>query len=183
MRPPENGLPPPSQQQQQPQQQGLAPPQMSQPSISQHNSASQYLQAPTLQYEQPPTMLGRQSPSEQAAAALQIDPRLMGGPAPLANPGPVQIADLKDESQNEAKENSKTTSASQVPTITSLVNGSAATPNAEKTDTAESTSEEADGASPSGTKQTTSIQDIPSEKLGFREDKRALRQLDKVFAV
>ena len=36
--------------------------------------------------------------------------------------------------------------------------------------------------SPGGSKDNGPVQDIPSEKLGFREDKRALRQLDKVFA-
>ncbi|RMZ81951.1 hypothetical protein DV737_g2343, partial [Chaetothyriales sp. CBS 132003] len=36
--------------------------------------------------------------------------------------------------------------------------------------------------SPGGTKQGAPPQDIPSEKLGFREDKRALSMLDRAFA-
>ncbi len=83
------------------------------------------------------------------------------------------------EDNSENKENGNSTTASQAPRITSLMNGSADAGN----DTAKQNGEEAGNSSPGGAKDGGSIQDIPSEKLpGFREDKRALRQLDKVFA-
>lgn len=85
---------------------------------------------------------------------------------------------MTKEEQSENKENGSGTNARQAAKITSLVNGSTdANPDVAKQD-----GEEKESRSPGGTKDGGSIQDIPSEKLGFREDKRALRQLDKVFA-
>jgi Gti1/Pac2 family transcription factor len=129
-------------------------------------------QQPAPQQQLPP----RASPAQQAAAALQIDPRLTAAAA-LASPVPPTNGLSKEES-SENKENSNATNASQAPKITSLVNGSSDA----SSDGTKQDSEEKGSTSPGGTKDGGPIQDIPSEKLGFREDKRALRQLDKVFA-
>jgi Gti1/Pac2 family transcription factor len=89
-----------------------------------------------------------------------------------------------EESPSDAKPHENGTSptsvASQAPTIKVLVHGSFIS---ELTDAAkgEEGGERPGSLSPGGTKKSGAPQDIPSEKLGFREDKRALRQLDKVF--
>jgi hypothetical protein len=69
--------------------------------------------------------------------------------------------------------------ASQAPTIGALVNGNtgADTDAGEKT---EQNGERQESTSPGGSKENTAPQDIPSEKLAFREDKRVLSQLDKM---
>jgi hypothetical protein len=186
VRTPETSQPPPAQTQ-------AAPATTSQPyqsgssgytstSAPAQNSHPSYPQAVPNQYEQQQQPASQQqlppraSPAQQAAAALQIDPRLTAAAA-LASPVPPTNGVSKEKS-SENKENGNATNASQAPKITSLVNGSAdASSEGTKQD-----SEEKGTTTPSGTKDGGPIQDIPSEKLGFREDKRALRQLDKVFA-
>jgi hypothetical protein len=72
-------------------------------------------------------------------------------------------------------------SASQAPTINALVHSiNTNVPLAEKA--TESEADRQGSTSPGGTKNGAPPQDIPSEKLGFREDKRALSKLDRVFA-
>lgn len=96
-----------------------------------------------------------------------------------------QAGSLNDEGDPESKphENGATpiSAASQAPSIGALVNDDAdgVVDAAEK---AEQSGERQQGsASPGGSKENTAPQDIPSEKLAFREDKRVLSQLDKMF--
>jgi hypothetical protein len=178
VRTPETSLPPPAQTQ-------PAPAGTSQPyqnggyvsaSAPAHNGHPAYSQPSTNQYEAPKQATQQiprhETPAQQAAAALQIDPRLTA-PAP-ASSLPPSGGHAKDDS-SENKENGK--SASHTPNITALMNGSNNSNSDSKQD-----GEGAGTTSPGGSKDNGPVQDIPSEKLGFREDKRALRQLDKVFA-
>ena len=133
---------------------------------------------------QPPTIPERPSPPQQAAAALQIDPRLMGSassPSPSQPNGGVILKPDDSPSNGKSHENPPAISAaSQAPSIGALINGT--TPS--NTDTnikSDVNGEQAGSASPGGNQHSSTPQDIPSEKLDFREDKRALRQLDKVF--
>ena len=95
-----------------------------------------------------------------------------------------QAGSFNDEGDPESKphENGATpiSAASQAPSIGALVNDNAdeVTDAAEK---AEQSGERQGSASPGGSKENTAPQDIPSEKLAFREDKRVLSQLDKMF--
>lgn len=175
----ETSLPPPAQTQptpvatSQPYQNGGYVP----ASTSAQNSYPTYSQAPTNQYDQPqqvPQQITKhETPAQQAAAALQIDPRLTA--AASASSLPPNSGQVKEDS-SENKENG--TSASQAPKIMSLMNGSTNS----NADPVKQDGEGAGNTSPGTSKDNGPVQDIPSEKLGFREDKRALRQLDKVFA-
>lgn len=109
----------------------------------------------------------------------------MGAPTP--SPAPQsngQNAPKTEDTTPEAKprENgaSPTSAASQTPSIGALVHGPPAA-EADATTKTEANGENQGSTSPGGTQQSSAPQDIPSEKLGFKEDKRALRQLDKVF--
>jgi len=76
-----------------------------------------------------------------------------------------------------------TINASQAPTINALVhNISTMPPPLVDTPQNEAEVDRQGSTSPGGTKNGAPPQDIPSEKLGFREDKRALSKLDRVFA-
>jgi hypothetical protein len=176
----ETSLPPPAQPQ-------SAPVGTSQPfqnggyipaSAPAQNSHQAYSQPPPNQYEQPKPapqhITNHETPAQQAAAALQIDPRLTAAAA-----GAVSIPPSNGHAKDDASENKENgTTASQAPKITSLMNDSTSG----NVESAKKDGEGAGNASPGGSKDNGPVQDIPSEKLGFREDKRALRQLDKVFA-
>lgn len=120
--------------------------------------------------------------AEKAAGPYQIDPRLTapvsGGEtyAPPATSRP-------EEPQTESRlSDTITVGASQAPTISSLVHSiTTSLPPAEKSQNGSETDRQG-STSPGGTKNGAPPQDIPSEKLGFREDKRALSKLDRVFA-
>ncbi len=150
------------------------------------HSMPQYGQGPPQHYPQTSATPDRPSPPQQAAAALQIDPRLM---APSSGPSPsmptnqsngARIEESPTETKPQEQDTTPVSAASQAPTIGALVNDK---PSAEE-DTSKKTDqngEQAGSKSPGGTQQQTTAQDIPSEKLGFREDKRALSQLDRMF--
>ncbi|KAI9872354.1 MAG: hypothetical protein M1823_008196, partial [Watsoniomyces obsoletus] len=73
--------------------------------------------------------------------------------------------------------------ASQMPNITALVSDAAKASGIPAPTSPAAAEAARDGSvSPGGTKRTAPPQDIPSEKLGFREDKRALSMLDRAFA-
>lgn len=61
------------------------------------------------------------------------------------------------------------------------MNGATATDNSDDTSEHNGRESRTSSRSPGGTKKAEGPKDIPSEKLGFGEDMRALRQLDKVF--
>lgn len=123
----------------------------------------------------------KEPPSGQPGA---IDPRLMSPvPPPLQANSSAQThtPPSLQESPTDSKASDSlhtTVSASEMPRIGALVNGAATGP---KDDNDKSDEEaRARSRSPGGTKKEGPT-DIPSEKLGFGEDKRALRQLDAHF--
>ncbi|KIW28406.1 uncharacterized protein PV07_08073 [Cladophialophora immunda] len=125
---------------------------------------------------------GPETSNEHVGSGLQIDPRLTA----TANGGDAQTNSInsKNDEHHSAPQPSDTitVSASQAPTITALVhNIDTSLPPADKGQ-AETDADRQGSTSPGGTKNGAPPQDIPSEKLGFREDKRALSKLDRVFA-
>lgn len=123
-----------------------------------------------------------EGPGEKVGAPGQLDPRLSisGNPAEAQTNG---VPSRPEEPQAETRPHEiASVSASQAPTITALVhNITTNLPAAEKPQT-EAEADRQGSTSPGGTKNGAPPQDIPSEKLGFREDKRALSKLDRVFA-
>jgi hypothetical protein len=160
------------------------------------SNAPAYVHAQQPQYVHP--VAPQRSPPPQqvtAAQALLIDPQLMT-PAPAPNirtngqsnvqpngqPNGQAVSRVEEgDSEFRPPENGATSisAASQAPTIGALVNGNtnAGTDAGEKT---EQNGERQGSTSPGGSKENTAPQDIPSEKLAFREDKRVLSQLDKM---
>jgi hypothetical protein len=114
------------------------------------------------------------------------------GPAPTAQNGVQtnghtsgQSVPRAEEGDSEPRphENAATpiSAASQAPTIGALVHGNPDL-EADTGEKKEPNGEQQVITSPSGSKESTAPQDIPSEKLAFREDKRVVNQLNKVFA-
>ena len=131
---------------------------------------------PSSSYPPPPG-----TPVEATGAGLQKDPRLTANP----NGGDTEIngmATKGDDSQSGPEPaDIVVVNASQAPTINSLVHSNnTQLPAAEKHHN-EPEADRARSTSPDGTKNGAPPQDIPNEKLGFREDKRALSKLDRVF--
>lgn len=118
---------------------------------------------------------------EKSSGPFQIDPRLTA----TVNGADSQAGGISrrpEESQNETRPAElPAVSASQAPTITSLVHSINTSLPVEKSQ-GETETDRQGSTSPGGTKNGAPPQDIPSEKLGFREDKRALSKLDRVFA-
>lgn len=139
--------------------------------------------SPTL--PRPPSAIKSESPVQASGPPVQIDPRLTGNrEEPLEVHASRQSQEAMSPEQRTIQNGSTAVTASQAPSIGALVNGSisSTTPTANKENTADGGAGE--GSGEKATKKTTQpqMQDIPSEKLGFHEDSRALRQLDKVFA-
>ena len=148
--------------------------------------ASYYLTQPPARYQpSTPTLTTLMSAPEQstgsASSGLQIDPRLIAssnGTDAQTNGVPRLVEDIQAAAQ---ASNTIAASASQAPTINALVHN--INTNVPSTDKANESEVGRQGStSPGGTKSGVPPQDIPSEKLGFREDKRALSKLDRVFA-
>ena len=155
----------------------------------QHANPSDNAQTPNRPQLSPPSSDGR-SPQPPAAP---IDPRLMA----IAPAGATQTngnissistvlptESLEKQLETAAQENGVPPSpASQAPKIDALVHSASAEDSTVETvGTAESSSDRLGSMSPGGTtKQGEGPADIPSQKLAFGEDKRALKALDKVF--
>ncbi|KAJ9611676.1 Gluconate transport-inducing protein [Cladophialophora chaetospira] len=129
----------------------------------------------------PPATSAPEPPAENAGSALQIDPRLTSPPT-SNDAQPNGVASRPEDNQPPAQPSDTiVVSASQAPTINALVhNINTKIPAADRAN--ESDVDRQGSTSPGGTKNGAPPQDIPSEKLGFREDKRALSKLDRVFA-
>lgn len=164
--------------------------------------------APYTQSQPPPPVTQSYQPSSYAtttaeqseprpAPAFQIDPRLTAPPSTAPPPPSASVAPAATGSEAAPRPHTPSSTeggaavpapvaavtttpvtASQVPTINALVHEA----NKGSTDSKPQSEAERQGsASPSG-QNGAPPQDIPSEKLGFREDKRALSMLDRAFA-
>ncbi|KIW69436.1 hypothetical protein PV04_05313 [Phialophora macrospora] len=149
--------------------------------------ASYSITQPPMAYQSspaPPPMApapAPEQPVENVGPGLQIDPRLTStanGNDTQANGVPSKAEEPPSTTQ---PPESTAVSASQAPTINALVHN--ITTNIPPADKANDSEGDRQGStSPGGTKNGAPPQDTPSEKLGFREDKRALSKLDRVFA-
>jgi len=117
---------------------------------------------------------------EDRGDRLQIDPRLTA-PVDGAEPPANEPAPRAEEGHEPRPSEPIAANASQAPSITALVHNISTLPPVERS-LHETEVDRQASTSPGGTKNGALTQDIPSEKLGFREDKRALSKLDRVFA-
>lgn len=147
-----------------------------------------YQPSPSAQSTAPPAQ-GKDVSEEKSSGPYQIDPRLttaLNGGDPQVGGVPRRPEESQDESRpaeipTQLPAQLPAVGASQAPTITSLVHSINTSLPAEKPQ-GDSDTDRQGSTSPGGTKNGAPPQDIPSEKLGFREDKRALSKLDRVFA-
>jgi len=131
------------------------------------------------------------TPGSERPPPVQIDPRLTDNAAqpaaPVTNghsqayPHPYSQPPHEMQRQDSQQYNHMPSGAN-APSITSLVNAAAQASPLPSKKTAESEAERQGSVSPGGTRYGAPPQDIPSEKLAFREDKMALSKLDRVFA-
>ncbi len=109
----------------------------------------------------------------------KIDPRLMA-PSPLTQNNTQSRSPSPPPSKQDTSNGTTPTQgngASTIPSIGSLMNGSSA----DKADAQSEVSNRSSSRSPGGTKKEDGPKDIPNDKLGFGEDMRALRVLDRAF--
>ena len=170
----------------------LAPPQQShgrngangmQPSYSQHRHPSPHVSHP------PPN--GQQQLAQQlTSASTPIDPRLMGS-SPMIPPQsqpthqsrtstPGAHAQLQEAAEATPSHLNGTNGASTMPSIGAIMNGASA--ESHNSPNADAKSDRSGDKTPGGSvKKEGGPQDIPSDKLGFGEDMRALKVLDRAF--
>jgi Gti1/Pac2 family transcription factor len=147
------------------------------PPVTQSYSQSAYSTAPP-----PPSM----ESGEPKSTGFQIDPRLTAAatdsgarpPTPNSTEAPASSVPAATTPMQRLPSGSTATAvtASQAPSITSLVHDAGRRNNEARAHNAEG--EKQGSASPGG----APPQDIPSEKLGFSADKRQLSMLDRAFA-
>jgi Gti1/Pac2 family transcription factor len=137
--------------------------------------------APVAQDQQQAQQQQQQQSAEAPPSGPQIDPRLTTNASESSDP---QVANNAEDPKPVPRHSSDVSATpSQAPTITSLVhNIDTKLANANGDKPGDSEADRQGSTSPGGTKNGAPPQDIPSEKLGFREDKRALSKLDRVFA-
>ncbi|KAK5942387.1 Gluconate transport-inducing protein [Knufia obscura] len=143
------------------------------------------------------------TPGSERAPSVQIDPRLTESASQSAaqstnsmpqlysqsysqpplqsysQPQPQPQTEMQRQDSQQYQPMSSGTNAS---SITSLVNAAAQASPLPSKKTTEAEAERQGSVSPGGTRYGAPPQDIPSEKLAFREDKMALSKLDRVFA-
>ena len=122
------------------------------------------------------------SPGPQNSG-LQIDPRLMGQ-SPSSAAAKSAGSGMQPPSPASAEIHQQTNGDNSLTRINSLINDNSKGSNENAQPSAssgENALEHTSSNSPSDPK--AEMQDIPTKKLGFREDARALRQLDKVFTM
>ena len=133
----------------------------------------------------PQAQMQSRHPSSTPPLSSKIDPRLMA-PSPLAQEQNQSVSESGSQSPLPPKQEGAeitptrangTSQASTIPSIGSLMNGSSA----DNTDAKSDVSNRSGSRSPGGTKKKDGPKDIPSDKLGFGEDMRALRVLDRAF--
>lgn len=127
------------------------------------------------QHTQPSTM-----------SSTPIDPRLFA-PSPLVPPShsqttsrtPTPRASMQESVDVAPSHTNGTSQASIIPSIGSIMNGASADNNSPNAD---AKSDKSGDRTPGGSvKKESGPQDIPSDKLGFGEDMRALKVLDRAF--
>lgn len=164
----------------------LAGPSMQAQQAQQHPPPPpQHLPAPSAPV---PTTAGRPS---SPPSLSKIDPRLMA-PSPLAQEAGARthVIDSRTPSPRPVKQEGTdatptrangTSQASTIPSIGSLMNNASAD-NADAKSDVSNRSNRSASRSPGGTQTKDGPQDIPSDKMiGFGEDARALRVLDRAF--
>ena len=165
---------------------GMQPMQYSQP--QNYNPAAQISQpAPNVQHQQ--QTQATQHAHSMNSSSTPIDPRLFA-PPPIVkqssqphshSPDPIPAVATQDTSIDNASSHTNGTSqASIIPSIGSIMNGaSSENSNSPSTD---AKSDKSGDRTPGGSvKKESGPQDIPSDKLGFGEDMRALKVLDRAF--
>ena len=156
------------------------------PPVTQPSHPSTY-GAPSSTYATAGPNVQAEAPVERPSN-LQIDPRLTAPPmlAPTSVPEQGKSATPQSDelpAQPRPAENSNLVPTSQAPAINTLVTEPAQTNGTAAPKSPTEAAPARDGStSPGGTKITAPAQDIPSEKLGFSADKRALSMLDRAFA-
>ena len=185
------------------------PPQSQRGSIGRRNSPPDYpkpssrLAGPSMQAQQqhpPPAPQHPPAPSapmqtpagrpSSPPSLSKIDPRLMA-PSPLPQDAGTRThvigsrtpspRPMKQEGMDTTPTRTNGTSqASTIPSIGSLMNNASADNTDTKSDVSNRSNRSA-SRSPGGTQTNDGPQDIPSDKLGFGEDVRALRVLDRAF--
>ncbi|KAI4100519.1 MAG: hypothetical protein L6R37_005434 [Teloschistes peruensis] len=151
-------------------------PQLSHPPVS-HSPTSH---APA--HPQQVVAQAQHRPPSSTPPLCKIDPRLMV-PSPLAqqpshpsthsrSPSPMPP---RQESSNSTP--TQVTGASSIPSIGSLMNGA----NGNNGEAQSESVNRSASRSPGGTRKAEGPKDIPGDKMGFVEDKRALRVLDRAF--
>ena len=140
------------------------------------------------QQQQPPPPHHTQHSQPSNSASTPIDPRLFA-PSPNGqqnsqthshSPAPTPAAPPQESADNTPSYTNGTSQASTIPSIGSIMNGASA----ENTNspTTDAKSDKSGDRTPGGSvKKESGPQDIPSDKLGFGEDMRALKVLDRVF--
>ena len=159
--------------------------------------------APYTQSQPPPPVTQSYQPSSytstapaehgdaRTSSAFQIDPRLTAPPPAPSAPPPASASEVvpRPNTPNSTEGGAAgalpamTTpvTASQAPTINALVHEANNTQSVQAENKTQTEGERQGSSSPNG-QNGAPPQDIPSEKLGFREDKRALSMLDRAFA-
>lgn len=168
-------------------------PNLSNPLPAPQSAQMPHPQIPPLQNHPPSgasqgTATGSSQPSDPSS--LPVDPRL-ASPPPLKNGHTTTSSPPKTNGVSASLETNNS-SSKVIPSINSLIhepNSTAPEKLAQQqqqqqmTQTAQNGGVQADGTSPKpGTvEQRSNAHDIPNDKIGFGEDMRALRQLDKAF--
>ena len=122
------------------------------------------------------------TPAPERAPLVQIDPRLTDSTS-QAQPVVANTDSSEPGRQEFNGYQNLTPTASQAPSINVLVHAAQQATPLPTTRTAEAEAERQGSTSPGGTNGTAPPQDIPSEKLAFREDKMALSKLDRRFGL
>ena len=155
--------------------------QQSQPQSQHHNPSPHMSQHPSN---------GQQQQVQQMNSSTPIDPRLMA-PSPMIPPQPQQNhhsrtstpgahAQLQEAAEVAQSHVNGTNGASTIPSIGAIMNGASA--ESHNSPNADAKSDRSGEKTPGGSvKKEGGPQDIPSDKLGFGEDMRALKVLDRAF--
>ena len=156
--------------------------QQSQPQSQHHN--------PSPHMSQPPSNGQQQQVQQMNSSSTPIDPRLMA-PSPMIPPQPQQNhhsrtstpgahAQLQEAAEAAQSHVNGTNGASTIPSIGAIMNGASA--ESHNSPNADAKSDRSGEKTPGGSvKKEGGPQDIPSDKLGFGEDMRALKVLDRAF--